>query len=194
MDQFDKIIKDKIKDISYDYQPKAWRSFKHSSGMPAISVGAKFAIGGAAIALAGGGLFVALHENNSPAGPEIDNSPAVYTQTAENKEFNKDTLLLANEIPSEEKQEIVESIASSSPLTSSKPSHSSAAQANASSQQNNVTTTADGTTAKPNTPSNTKPTPTTKPIYYGRPLEILVDTISSIDFPDYEVKPADMLP
>lgn len=191
MDQFDQTIKDKINSASYDYQPQAWRSFKRSSGMPTLGVGAKLAIGSAAVAVVGGTLFFTLHENDNRYGQEDNYIQTVNQQAPEAKTILQDTVLIANNSLEEaDSSQIVEV----KPMSTStaKLSSPQAAQHPVTTQQNSTT---DEVPAQTTTPTPTQTRPATKPnTYYGRPLEILVDTISSIDFPDYKAKPADMLP
>ena len=191
MDQFDQTIKDKINSASYDYQPQAWRSFKRSSGMPTLGVGAKLAIGSAAVAVVGGTLFFTLHENDNRYGQEDNYIQTVNQQAPEAKTILQDTILIANNSLEEaDSSQIVEV----KPMSTStaKLSSPQAAQHPVTTQQNSTT---DEVPAQTTTPTPTQTRPATKPnTYYGRPLEILVDTISSIDFPDYKAKPADMLP
>lgn len=191
MDQFDQTIKDKINSASYDYQPQAWRSFKRSSGMSTLSVGAKLAIGSAAVAVVGGTLFFTLHENDNRYGQENNPIQTVNQQAPDTENILQDTVLMANNSLEE---------ADSSQTADVKPESTStakhfapqAAQRPAATRQISAT---DEAPAQTTTPSPTQARPATKPnIYYGRPLEILVDTISSIDFPDYKAKPADILP
>lgn len=191
MDQFDQTIKDKINSASYDYQPQAWRSFKRSSGMPTLSAGAKFAIGSAAVAVVGGTLFFTLHENDNRYGQENNPIQTVNQQAPDTENIFQDTILIAdNSLEEVDNSQSVDVKPVSTSTT--KPSSPQAAQHPVTSQQ---TSTTDETPAQTTTPTHTQARPAAKPnTYYGRPLEILVDTISSIDFPDYKAKPADMLP
>lgn len=191
MDQFDQTIKDKINSASYDYQPQAWRSFKRSSGMPTLSVGAKLAIGSAAVAVVGGTLFFTLHENDNRYGQENNPIQTVNQQVPETENILQDTVLIANNSVEEtdNSQTVNVKPVSTSTAKSSSPQ---TAQRPAATPQTSIT---DEAPAQTTTPTHTQVRPAAKPnTYYGRPLEILVDTISSIDFPDYKAKPADMLP
>ena len=179
MDQFDKIIKDKLNDKSYDYQPKAWRSFKHSSGMPMLSSGAKLALSAAAVvAVVGTVLYFSLIPNTDPQESIV---AVTEEQKAENLQI--DTIDWAENRVSEEITEEAVANTSHTPATApvqSKPQLQQTSVNNSPTENNEEN--------KPHQPRHI-----TKTIHY-RPTEILVDTISSIDFPDYEVKPADMLP
>ena len=179
MNQFDKLIKDKINSKSYDYQPKAWRTFKRQSGMPMLSTGAKLGIGvGIATSIMGGILYFAL--------PSNDNSTTeVVTITQEKQVENQDIDTNSQTNTAEIELITTENVpnSSSTPKTSqAQPQIQTQTQSQFQSQ------------AQPQAITKPQEKTTPQPIYYGRPLEILVDTISSIDFPDYEVKPADMLP
>ena len=176
MDQFDKIIKDKLNNKSYDYQPQAWKSFKHSSGMPMWSTGAKLALSAAVVAVVGTVLYFSLSPNPDP-------QEAVVTVCEEQKTENQqiDTIDLAENVVSEEfANETVKTSHSGTSSPSTPKSQNT---------QNTEETSADNTeSSQPHQPKHI-----TRTVHY-RPSEILVDTISSIDFPEYKAKPADMLP
>ena len=177
MDQFDKIIKDKINNKSYNYTPKAWKSFKRQSGMPMMGVGAKLALTAVSVAIVGVGLYFILAQNPEP-------QEAVVTVCEEQNTDNQqiDTIELAESMVSEDVSE--ETVASACPTPVSSPSTPKHQNT-----QNAEGTAADNTeTLQPHQPRHIS-----KTIYY-RPTEILVDTISTIDFPDYGTKPAEMLP
>lgn len=180
MDQFDKIIKDKLKDKSYDYTSQAWKSFKHSSGMPMMGTGAKLALSAAAVAVVGTVLYFSLSQKPEP-------QETVVTLCEEQKTENQqiDTIDLAENLVSEEVTE--ETVASPCPT----PADAAApAQPKPEPQQ----TVAEEVPTENNEPTQPRqPRHITRTVHY-RPTEILVDTISSIDFPDYKAKPADMLP
>jgi len=181
MDQFDQIIKEKINDKSYDYRPQAWKSFKHSSGMPMLGTGAKLALSAAAVAVVGTVLYFSLSPNPEP-------QEAVVTLCEEQKSENQqiDTIDLAENVVSEEVTE--ETVASPCPTPAA------AATAPAHSKPQPQQTVAEEVPAENNEPTQPRqPRHITRTVQY-RPLEILVDTISSIDFPDYKAKPTDMLP
>ena len=112
MDQFDQIIKEKINDKSYDYRPQAWKSFKHSSGMPMWSTGAKLALSAAAVAVVGTVLYFSLSPNPDP-------QEAVVTVCEEQKTENQqiDTIDLAENVVSDAVTE--ETVATSYPTPSS---------------------------------------------------------------------------
>lgn len=176
MDQFDKIIKDKLKDKSYDYTSQAWKSFKHSSGMPMMGTGAKLALSAAAVAVVGTVLYFSL-------SPKPEPQETVVTVCEEQKTENQqiDTIDLAENVVSEAVTD--EAVATSCPTPSS--------PATPKSQNTQI---AEETPAEnPESSQPRQPKHITRTIHY-RPTEILVDTISSIDFPDYKAKPADMLP
>ena len=176
MDQFDQIIKEKINDKSYDYQPQAWKSFKHSSGMPMWSTGAKLALSATVVAVVGTVLYFSLSPNPDP-------QETVVTVCEEQKTENQqiDTIDLAENVVSETVTD--EAVANSCPTPSS--------PATPKSQNTQI---AEETPAEnPESSQPRQPKHITRTIHY-RPTEILVDTISSIDFPDYKAKPADMLP
>ena len=190
MDQLDKLIKDKINSKSYDYKPQAWKSFKQQSGMPMMSTAAKIAImGSSAAVITGSVLFFTLPSDNTP---ESDNTIIAQEQISEpqNADQNIDTVDFA------EIAEIENSIATpSEPATptvaaTTKPKTQVPSQAQTQAQPQ----TQPQVQTQVQTPTQTKPKPQPQSYYYGRPLRILVDTISSIDFPDYETKPAEMLP
>lgn len=180
MDQFDQIIKEKINDKSYDYRPQAWKSFKHSSGMPMMGTGAKLALSAAAVAVVGTVLYFSLSQKPEP-------QETVVTLCEEQKTENQqiDTIDLAENLVSEEVTE--ETVASPCPT----PADAAApAQPKPEPQQ----TVAEEVPAENDESSQPRqPRRITRTVHY-RPSEILVDTISSIDFPDYKAKPADMLP
>ena len=176
MDQFDKIIKDKLKDKSYDYTSQAWKSFKHSSGMPMMGTGAKLALSAAAVAVVGTVLYFSL-------SPKPEPQETVVTVCEEQKTENQqiDTIDLAENVVSEAVTD--EAVATSCPTPNS--------PATPKSQTPQV---AEETPAEnPESLQPRQPKHITRTIHY-RPTEILVDTISSIDVPDYKAKPADMLP
>ena len=176
MDQFDQIIKEKINDKSYDYRPQAWKSFKHSSGMPMWSTGAKLALSAAAVAVVGTVLYFSLSPKNGP-------QEAVITVCEEQKTENQqiDTIDLAENVVSEEVTD--ETVATSCPTPCSPSTPKS----------QNTQIAAETSTENPESSQPHQPKHITKTVHY-RPSEILVDTISSIDFPDYKAKPADILP
>ena len=180
MDQFDKIIKDKLNNKSYDYQPQAWKSFKHSSGMPMWSTGAKLALSAAVVAVVGTVLYFSLSPNPDP-------QETVVTVCEEQKTENQqiDTIDLAENVVSDAVTE--ETVATSYPSPSTV---ASTAQSKSQLQQ---TVAAETSTENPESSQPHQPKHITRTVHY-RPSEILVDTISSIDFPDYKAKPADMLP
>ena len=175
MDQFDKIIKDKLNDKSYDYQPKAWRSFKHSSGMPMLSTGAKLALTAVVVTIVGSILYFTLAPNPQPQEAAVT---AFNEQKTDNQQV--DTIELTENVGN-----VVDgNIATSCPTSTVSQSQS----------KPQTQTPGNGTSAGNNEPVEPhQPKHISKTIYY-HPTEILVDTISSIDFPDYEVRPADMLP
>lgn len=182
MDQFDKLIKDKINSKSYEYKPQAWKAFKKQSGMPMMSTRAKIAlVGSVAAVITGSVLFSTLPSNNKP---ETDNTIIAQEQVSENQTTNQniDTV------------EFIETAEADNTLESTAetvyPTVAVATIANTQTPEQVQVPAQTQTQTQVQVPVQTKPRPT----YYGRPLEILVDTISSIDFPDYETKPADMLP
>ena len=178
MNQFDQEIRDKINNKSYEYQPQAWKAFKQKSGMPMMSIGVKSGLlCGIAAAIVGGVLYFTLSSGSDQQTPEsithntqqTDNKPDNTINPTENTGLN-DTL-----------EQIFEA---SHPIPAAPQSQPK--------PQDKISTEA---TAKETTESSNSVKPQPKPIHtYGRPLEILVDTISSIDFPDYKPQPADMLP
>ena len=177
MDQFDKIIKDKINGKTYDYQPQAWRSFKRQSGMPMMGVGAKLAMTAASVAIVGVGLYFILKQK-----PEPQESSIIVAEKQKTDNQQVDTIEFAeNAVLEEVSEETVVTVSPSLVSSSSK-----------SKPQNNQI--AEETPAE-NTESDKprQPKHITKTIHY-RPLEILVDTISPFDYPDYGTKPAEMLP
>lgn len=176
MDQFDKLIKDKINSKSYDYSPQAWKSFKKRSGMPMIGTAAKTALViGAAAVFTSTVLFFTLPSDDQPA---TGSTILSQEQIPENKNMDQSTDTVVY-------TEIIES-KNSTCSHLGKPNTTITTTASAKSQ-------ADSSSQVPS-PKQTQAQSKPQSTYYGRPLEILVDTISSIDFPDYEVKPADMLP
>ena len=186
MDQFDKLIKDKINSKSYDYKPQAWKSFKHQSGMPMMSTAAKIAlVGSAAAVVTGSVLFFTLPSNDTP---ESDNTILVQEQISEqqNTDQNIDTVNYTEIAEAESTLEATTETATPAVAVTSKPKTQAPSQPQPQAEAE--------TEAQAQTPIQTKPKPQPQSYYYGRPLRILVDTISSIDFPDYETKPAEMLP
>ncbi len=180
MNQFDQEIKDKINSKSYEYKPQAWKSFKHQSGMPMMSTGAKIALmGSVAAVITGSVLFFTSPSNNKP---ETDNNIIAQEQVSENQTTNQN-------IDTVEFTEIAEAD-NTVENTAETISPTIAVATRANTQTPEQVQVPSQTQTQVQVPAQTKPQPT----YYGRPLEILVDTISSIDFPDYETKPADMLP
>ena len=177
MNQFDQEIRDKLNSKTYNYKPQAWNAFKRHNNMPVMSAGAKVGLfGGIAAAVVGGILFFAL-----PRPVETVSDTAIVAH-----EPNTDELISTDTLTSTESTEPIMAAESTVAVASSRK------------QQSPVQKTSEEQT--PTQPQATEVAPTqTKPIkkqstYYGRPLEILVDTISSNDFPDYQAKPADMLP
>lgn len=180
MNQFDQEIKDKINSKSYEYKPQAWKSFKHQSGMPMMSTGAKIALmGSVAAVITGSVLFFTSPSNNKP---ETDNNIIAQEQVSENQTTNQN-------IDTVEFTEIAEAD-NTVENTAETISPTIAVATTTNTQTPEQIQVPSQTQTQVQVPAQTKPQPT----YYGRPLEILVDTISSIDFPDYETKPADMLP
>ncbi|MBO4655230.1 MAG: hypothetical protein J5644_06770 [Bacteroidales bacterium] len=177
MDQFDKLIKDKINSKDYDYRPKAWKTFKRQSGMPMMSVGAKLAVTAAAVVLVGGVLYFTLV---SSPGPQEATTIVCKEQKTDNQQV--DTIELAENVVPENVSE--ETVASACPTLVSSPSVP---------KHQNTQKTEETSATNTETLQSRQPKHISKTIYY-RPSEILVDTISSIDFPDYETKPAEMLP
>lgn len=176
MDQFDQIIKEKINEKSYDYQPQAWKSFKHSSGMPMWSTGAKLALSAATVAIVGTILYFSLSPNPDPQESIVT---VLKEQKTENQQIN--TIDLAENVASKEVTD--ETIATCQPTPSS-PSTS---------KLQNLQIAEETPTENTESSLTRQPKHITKTVHY-RPSEILVDTISSIDFPEYKIKPADMLP
>ena len=188
MNQFDQEIKNRINSKSYDYQPQAWKSFKHQSGMPMVSTAAKIAIvGSSAAVITGSVLFFTLPSNNTP---ESDNTIIAQEQISEpqNNDQNIDTVDFAEIAKVENTIDTSTEPATSAVAATTKPKTQVPAQAQAQPQTQPQAQT------QAQTPTQAKPKPQPQSNYYGRPLRILVDTIASIDFPDYETKPADMLP
>lgn len=183
MNQFDQEIKDKINSKKYDYQPQAWKSFKRQSGMPMMSVGAKVGLFGgiAAAIITGSVLFFTLPSNNTP---KTNNTIIAQEQVSENQTVNQniDTVEYTEITEANNTIKITTKTVTPTVTVSTTPSSQTPAQAQVQTQTS--------TQPQVQVPTQTKPQPT----YYGRPLEILVDTISSIDFPDYKNKPADILP
>ena len=180
MNQFDQEIKDKINSKSYEYKPQAWKAFKKQSGMPMMSTGAKIAlVGSVAAVITGSVLFFTLPSNNKP---ETDNNIIAQEQVSENQTTNQN-------IDTVEFTEIAEAD-NTLENTAETVSPTIAVATTTKTQTPEQVQVPTQTQTQVQVPAQTKPQPT----YYGRPLEILVDTISSIDFPDYETKPADMLP
>lgn len=180
MNQFDQEIKDKINSKSYEYKPQAWKSFKHQSGMPMMSTGAKIALmGSVAAVITGSVLFFTSPSNNKP---ETDNNIIAQEQVSENQTTNQniDTVEFTEIAEADNTLENTAETVSPTIAVATRTNTQTPEQVQVPSQ----------TQTQVQVPAQTKPQPT----YYGRPLEILVDTISSIDFPDYETKPADMLP
>jgi cytoskeletal protein RodZ len=178
MNQFDQEIKNKINSQSYEYKPQAWKAFKKQSGMPMMSASTKIALVGCAAAIITGSvLFFTLPSNNTP---ETDNSVIAQEQVSEDKSINQniDTIEFTEIAEANNTLKSTTNTATPTVTVATRPGSQTPIQAQ--------------TPTQPQTqvPTQTKAQPT----YYGRPLEILVDTISSIDFPDYETKPADMLP
>lgn len=177
MNQFDQEIKNRINSHSYEYKPQAWRSFKHRSGMPMMSVGAKLALTAASVAIVGGVLYVTL--SSTPDNPET----TTFVNEIQNTDNQQnDTINLAEYVAIDNTEEDTIEPSHPTPIIT-QPQTTAQTQAT-------VETSTESNPVKP----QPKPIPAVRPVYYGRPLEILVDTISSIDFPDYEVRPADMLP
>ncbi len=177
MTQFDQEIKDKLNSKTYSYKPQAWSAFKRHSGMPLMSAGAKASlIGGIAAALVGVVLFIVLPR---PVDSVSD------TTTVSNEPNAVELILTDTASP----VAVPETVTSTEPVVAAVPSHKPKASAQNPAQP--VTTEQPQTSTE--APSQSKPA-VQQPSYYGRPLEILVDTISSNDFPDYKAKPADMLP
>jgi cytoskeletal protein RodZ len=176
MDQFDQEIKNILNSKTYSYKPQAWSAFKRHSGMPAMSIGAKIGLfGGIAAAIVGGILFFTLPH---PVESITDNSIAAHEQNTSDPTL-ADTV---SPIVSSETVATTEPIVTASPKP--KQSYSQTPTSSESFEHSQASATAP-----------TQPRPATQqPSHYGRPLEILVDTISSNDFPDYPAKPADMLP
>ena len=188
MDQFDKLIKDKINSKSYEYKPQAWKSFKHQSGMPMVSTAAKIAIvGSSAAVITGSVLFFTLPSDNTP---ESDNTIIAQEQISEpqNNDQSIDTVDFVEIAEVEKTIDTPTEPATPAVAATNKPKTQVPAQAQAQPQTQPQAQT------QAQTPTQAKSKPQPQSNYYGRPLRILVDTISSIDFPDYETKPADMLP
>lgn len=178
MNQFDQEIRDKINSKNYDYQPQAWKAFKKKSGLPMMSTGAKASLfGGIAAAIVGGVLFFTL-----VTSPDRQTSDSVVLSSQQTNIQQDNTF---NTTEYAELDDTLEQIAEAPHSRPTTP------QSQPKAQHNNISAEAIAEEATDNV-STVKPQ--SKPIYYGRPLEILVDTISSNDFPDYKAKPADMLP
>lgn len=178
MNQFDQKIRDKINSKSYNYQPQAWKVFKQKSGMPMLSTGAKAGLfGGIAAAIVGSVLFFTL-----VTGPDQQTAEPVVLNN-QRTDIQQDNTF--NNTEYAELNDTVEQIAEAPHSYPTPP------QSQPKAQHNNISAEA---IAEEPTDNVTTVKPQPKPIYYGRPLEILVDTISSNDFPDYKAKPADMLP
>ena len=177
MDQFDDIIKEKINNKSYNYTPQAWRSFKRQSGMPVLGIGAKLALTAVSVTIVGIGLYFIMSQK-----PETPESSTLVTEKQSTDSQQIDTIAWAENVVSEDVSE--ETVASACPTLVSSPSTPK--------PQNNQLKE-ESPAEKTESDISRQPRHITKTIYY-RPTEILVDTISSIDFPNYESKPADMLP
>jgi len=186
MNQFDQEIKNKINSQSYEYKPQAWKAFKKQSGMPVMSTGAKIVlVSCAAAVIIGSVLFFTLPSNNTP---KTDNTIIAQEQVSENQTNNQniDTVEYTETAKADNTIETATATTTHTAVATAKPKTQTSTQNPAEAQVQTLPQTQVQTT------NQNKPKP--QPTYYGRPLEILVDTISSIDFPDYETKPADMLP
>ena len=145
--------------------------------MPVMGVGAKLALTTASVAFVGVGLYFILNQN-----PEPQESTIIVTKEQNTDNQQVDTIEFAENAVSEEVSE--ETVASVCPTLVSSPSTPKPQNT-----QNTEETSADNTEAlQPRQPKHI-----TKTIHY-RPVEILVDTIFPIDYPDYGTKPAEMLP
>ena len=134
----------------------------------------------AVVAVVGTVLYFSLSPNPDP-------QETVVTVCEEQKTENQqiDTIDLAENVVSDAVTE--ETVATSYPSPSTV---ASTAQSKSQLQQ---TVAAETSTENPESSQPHQPKHITRTVHY-RPSEILVDTISSIDFPDYKAKPADMLP
>lgn len=181
MNQFDKEIKNKINSKTYDYQPSAWRAFKHHSGMSLLSTGAKLGIGGGiAAAITGGVLFFTLPSNDKP----VANTIAI-----EQNEQNDDININTNSDTINAETDNTKAVTPTAPLTINEDSPKAIQTPVRPQDQPPIQTQ-----SKAQPPIQTQSKAQPQPVYNIRPLEILVDTISSMDFPDYETKPADIIP
>ena len=181
MNQFDQEIKNRINSQSYEYKPQAWKAFKKQSGMPMMSVSAKIALVGCAAVITGSVLFFTLPSNNTP---ETDNTIIAQEQVSENQNTsqNIDTVEFTETAEANNAIENTTKTVTPTVTVATKTSTKTPAQTQSQAQPQ----------TQPQVQVPTQPKP--QPNYYGRPLEILVDTISSNDFPDYKPKPADELP
>lgn len=175
MNQFDKNIKDKISAKQYPYKAQYWKAFKKHSGMSVWSTGMKvavFSVMGAAIL--GTALFFALRPNGNEA---VSTPPIPEVQVEEI--VADSTCIIENPVVESPK------------VKDEQTSISNGLSANKTSEEKDVLIEVPAFSEEPVTQPLTKGKNKAKPVNYGRPLHILVDTISSNDFPDYKAKPAD---
>lgn len=171
MNQFDEELKRKMAGKSYEYTPKAWFSFVRHSGMPMLGIGAKIAFISVGIGLSGLIAFFTLRPTSEEIPPTTSENEVVFQE-------NEITPVVVDTIYNivKEKQETVHPTQTAVNI----PAKAKTDEENPA-EENKIEATETAPVAKK----------ITKREYYGRPLNILVDTISSNDFPDEKPRPAD---
>ncbi len=177
MNQFDQNIKEKINAKNYPYKAKYWKAFKRHSGMSLLGTGAKVALlGGIGATVLGTVLFFALQRPANEAVFKTQNQPVVV-----------------EEMISDSISEIEVTVIEKPKVKDEQTSVSNKISANNEKKEKDVLIEVPAFSEEAVTKALPSQKPVIKPIHYGKPLQILVDTISSNDFPDYKTKPADEL-
>lgn len=177
MNQFDQDIKEKINAKQYPYKAQYWKAFKRHSGMSLLGTGAKVALfGGIGTAVLGTVLFFALRQPANETISQKQNLPVVVEKTVADSTLDTEVVVLDESKVKDEQTPVSNKIST-----------------NNDNKEEDVLIDAPDLSEEAVTKPLPSQKPVVKPINYGKPLQILVDTISSNDFPDYKAKPADEL-
>lgn len=177
MNQFDQDIKEKVNAKQYSYKAQYWKAFKRHSGMSLLGTGAKIALfSGMGAAVLGTALFFALRQPDNEAISKTQNQPVIVEEMVADSTSDIEIVVFDESKVKDEQTSVSNRIST-----------------NNDKEEKDVLIEVPAFSEE----AVTKPLPSQKPVVktinYGKPLQILVDTISSNDFPDYKTKPADEL-
>lgn len=177
MNQFDQDIKEKINTKQYPYKEQYWKTYKKHSGMSLLGTGAKVAVFGfMGAVLFSTALFFALRPNGNNAIFTTPNPEILVEEIVTDSTCNTEIPIVESPKVKNEQTSILNRISN-----------------NNNNDKNDVLINVPAFSEEAVTKPLPSSKPMVKPINYGKPLQILVDTISSNEFPDYKAKPADEL-